>query len=769
MPSRELRILTLTAGALLALLAGCGPGPGVPHGPADVPGYRATPPDLDGIDPTPLRGRRILLDPGHGGRFPGAIGPGGLTEAEVNLGVALYLQGLLQWAGAEVHLTRTADVDLLAPPDTTLADDLAARVALADSLQPDVFLSLHHNSTASGDPRVNETQTYYPLGREGADRDLARAVHRHLVRLLGIAPARILPGGFHVLRHAPVPAVLGEPAMLSNPVMEGRLSLARSLELEAAAYFLGLREYFAAGSPTWVTDLPDTVVADAGGPPLVWVFEPGDPGAPGLDPATIELRIAGERRVPDQAPGGHRIAVPRGELPPRGEITLLARNLRGRATPLRTHVLRPPPEAVRWRWIADGAGSGGTAGGAGGRGLAVPLATSGPPDHLPPSARPATERPRLLPAPPPAGVVAREALPAGARWLALTTGEPWPDGAVPGGRWQSRHAPPEAVGAFWRPRWPAIPVLAQQPLWLQAPGAHPIWRDATGRDPWGRIAPPDSARWRPLVPALVGQRVVLDPRGGGTREQGRGPLGTRGADLNLQVAGRLAHLLRGLGCEVVLTREGELWTPDSERVRRADAHRADLYLALARGPRPEVRHHPGSRLGTPWAAALAGALTPLVGDTLAARPAADHVLRHTACPAAVAVLEAPATLPAEERLTTAAWQDAEARALLRGTVSVLAPQTPWVAADTLLAALGPAALPAASLEAGQLDGQLTWLPAAGRNSPASLASEVQADPGLPAAGARHLLELRSGPRWQLWALSRSGAGRWHSRLLAEQR
>jgi hypothetical protein len=46
---------------------------------------------------------------------------------------------------------------------------------------------------------------------------------------------------------------------------------------------------------------------------------------------------------------------------------------------------------------------------------------------------------------------------------------------------------------------------------------------------------------------------------------------------------------------------------------------------------------------------------------------------------------------------------------------------------------------------------------------------VQADPGLPAAGARHLLELRSGPRWQLWALSRSGAGRWHSRLLAEQR
>ncbi len=194
---RRLRIL-IAALSLLALLGGCGrpaaPPTVVPPAAAPVAGYEGAGTDLSGLDLAPLRGRRILLDPGHGGRFRGALGPNGLSEAEVNLGVALYLRGLLEWAGAEVFLTRSADVDLSTPVDSTLAGDLARRVALADSLRPDVFLSLHHNSNATRDPIMNETQTYYPAGREGADLDLARAIHRHMVRALGISPARIMAG-----------------------------------------------------------------------------------------------------------------------------------------------------------------------------------------------------------------------------------------------------------------------------------------------------------------------------------------------------------------------------------------------------------------------------------------------------------------------------------------------------------------------------------------------------------------------------------------------
>ena len=239
MPSLKPNLPLILILAACLLIAGCA---GPPPQPAEVeiPGYKALQEQFQGRDMSPLRGRRIVLDPGHGGFFKGAVGPGGLTEAEVNLGVALYLRGLLEWSGSQVFMTRTADYDFLTANDSTLTSDLAFRSSFVDSLQPDVFLSLHHNSVTSLDRTVNETQTYYPLNADGASLDLARAIHRHLVLNLEISPAKILPGNFHVLRKATVPAVLGEPAMISHPVIEGRLSLAASHRLEAEAYFLGL-------------------------------------------------------------------------------------------------------------------------------------------------------------------------------------------------------------------------------------------------------------------------------------------------------------------------------------------------------------------------------------------------------------------------------------------------------------------------------------------------------------------------------------------------
>ena len=239
----------------------------------------------------------------------------------MNLGVALYLRGLLEWAGARVHLTRTADYDFLSPADSNLAADLGFRVSLMDSLQPDVFLSIHHNSNAAADPHLNETQTYYPLGDEGASLDLARAIHRHLVLNLEIQPAKILPGNFHVLRNATVPAVLGEPSMLSNPVMAGRLSLAASLELEAQAYFLGLLDYFAAGTPAWSGAAVDTVQWTTPGPPygLTWEFLTQGPG-PGPD----HLRTSSRRQARALHPGTRWPRPDLGLSPGPAPVSLLA-------------------------------------------------------------------------------------------------------------------------------------------------------------------------------------------------------------------------------------------------------------------------------------------------------------------------------------------------------------------------------------------------------------------------------------------------------------
>ncbi len=783
--------MALGALVLLVSLAGCASQQAVPRDPADVPGYLNAPPDLADVDPAPLLGRRILLDPGHGGFFRGAVGDDGLSEAEVNLGVALYLQGLLQWAGAEVFMTRTADVDFLSPADSTLSSDLSHRVAMADSLLPDVFLSIHHNSTAQRDPDINETQTYYPLGRDGADLDLARAVHRQLVRALEIEPAKILPGGFHVLRNAPVPAVLGEPAMISNPVIEGRLSLARSLELEASAYFLGLRDYFATGMPHWVTDLPDTLTPlnmDAR-----WTFDPGAPQAPTLDPASLQVTVDGRPIPYVLLPDGQGFSIENPAQHRGSRLVIRGRNLAGRTAPDRVHGFDqlglgtwstaffaesgPPPR----RGVLTYAHS------------TTSLATFGPVlfSHRDRAAagQPLPTFPgrrgwlliEAAPADLTEHVIARRleqgetfavsdsrpeiyGLPPGVEWIWLDApADIWPDSAIPGGAWRSRMVRDSGLAGFGRTDWPVATRTLDDVFWLEAAGASPLVLE-----PGVAAAAPESLTWIPLLPDLIGKRVALDPRGGGTDDQGLGPLGARGSELNLQVAERLAALLRGAGCEVAMLREAEIFVPDPERVRRADAHGADLYLAIGRGE-PGVRHHHGSTVGTPWAASCAASLAPLVPDTVAVAAAYDYVLRHTACPAIVVDLESPANTAVESRLTDPAWQDAVARALFRGTVAMLQPDAPFLAVTDLLDILGDRAIPRDRLDLVRLDGNLSWLPPSGQVTGAPLPSWSADDPGLPVRGDHHVIELRAGPHWQLWTLDRVPGGQWHGRVLLENR
>src|SRR5688572_7618123 len=213
------------------------------------PGYDGRADLVRGLNTTPLRGRRIVLDPGHGGRFPGSIGVRGLTESEVNLGVALHLWGMLTDAGAEVHLTRTTEADFEIGADSSLRADLQARTERANARRPEVFVSIHHNADPGRRNNVNELQTYYRFDDEVASRELAEAIHRHLKRNLGIEADRVLPGNFYVIRNSTAPAVLGEASYLTNPDVEARLALGAKQRLEAEGYFLGLLDYFARGVP----------------------------------------------------------------------------------------------------------------------------------------------------------------------------------------------------------------------------------------------------------------------------------------------------------------------------------------------------------------------------------------------------------------------------------------------------------------------------------------------------------------------------------------
>ncbi len=795
---RAPRLLILLLSATLAWLSsGCGgPRPAAETAPTPlpIPGYEALQEQLHGRDLTPLRHRRLVLDPGHGGYFRGALGPNGLTEAEVNLGVALNLRGLLEWAGAEVWLTRTADTDFLSPADSSLVSDLAMRVSLSDSLQPDVFLSIHHNSTASLDRTINETQTYYPLDDDGASLDLARSIHRHLVVNLGIQPASILPGNFHVLRNATVPAVLGEPAMISHPVMAERLSLAASQRLEAEAYFLGLLDYFSGGLPTWSGAPTDTV--RWGGPDdprsLSWHFlsdgaAAGEvftsSSAPGPDPARIRLTLDGRPVAYRLSPDALAVTwdLP-ADLAPAGHVLQLqGRNLADRATPLRHTVLLPRAAAtlqVSLRLERDSGRGGLHWWGTGGSPLpsgTLKLVTGqefpvGPEHAAWALVDDLGEQP---------SAVAMTFHAAGSNSLGVPC-EVTVTHLAPGHqlRLLTQNGIPFAPTSGWRGRLgaggstPLVPVSAAQPLWLEGPGVQALIDPQPDDPARSRTVAGRASHWEtmPLLAGLKDKIIVLDPVGGGTVTDGAGPLGLRGADLNLAVAQQAAQLLRGAGAHVHLTRDDETALLTVEKVRLAGRVEADLFLTIGRaaaGSAREVRHHPGSAVGSLWAAAAVRASALLSAadgsraDSCRTTESSAYLLRHTACPALEWRLDPPLTPTQEMRQLQPDWHRAEARAVLLSIAAISGHPAVFehlMHPEVILRQLERVGgLPAATVDWVQLDGNLPWspLPAFAPIAGGSDSVDSQTTPGLPAMLSRHTLEIHAGNQWQVWLLERA--------------
>ncbi len=96
-----------------------------------------------------LKVSRIVIDPGHGGKDPGAIGPHGVKEKTVALAIAKRLAHRLRREGFKVYLTRTRDVFI----------PLEERTAFANRKKADLFISIHAN--AAKDKRLGGVETYF--------------------------------------------------------------------------------------------------------------------------------------------------------------------------------------------------------------------------------------------------------------------------------------------------------------------------------------------------------------------------------------------------------------------------------------------------------------------------------------------------------------------------------------------------------------------------------------------------------------------------------
>ena len=214
-----------------------------------------------------LTAKTIVIDPGHGGKDPGALGSGNLQEKDIVLSISHKLREVLTAKGYTVLMTR----------DTNRFIPLKKRTEFATQHKADLFLSIHANASES--TRANGIETYYldvtstdkasekiaarenvnsgyniqeletlleGLIRESKSEDskrLARHVQDTLVQNTGTVDRGVKHARFVVLIGTKVPAILIETGFVSNPVEGRKLATSAYQHKIAAAIAQGVDKF----------------------------------------------------------------------------------------------------------------------------------------------------------------------------------------------------------------------------------------------------------------------------------------------------------------------------------------------------------------------------------------------------------------------------------------------------------------------------------------------------------------------------------------------
>ena len=188
-----------------------------------------------------LNQRVIVLDPGHGGLDNGAS-IAGVDEDELNLEISFALKEELESRGATVYMTRTDDQDMTRRNyNYSKQDDMYLRALKIDEYQPDLFLSIHLNSSNSS---AWGSQVFYYKKSEDGKR-LADSIHNQMKTLTGTRK-NISSSSFYILRATQSLGVLIECGFLSNANERGQLKSRSYHKKLATAISDGIQDYFQA-------------------------------------------------------------------------------------------------------------------------------------------------------------------------------------------------------------------------------------------------------------------------------------------------------------------------------------------------------------------------------------------------------------------------------------------------------------------------------------------------------------------------------------------
>ncbi len=203
----------------------------------------------------PFRVRRIVIDPGHGGKDPGAVvARPALQEKDIALKTSLYLAEQLRAAGFEVVLVRDRDVFI----------PLLERARIANRHRADLFISVHFNAAANANARGIEVFSLTPAGQPPSGRSgltaVDRAVHpgnaldarnrlaayhiqRALITVSGEVDRGVKTGRFAVLRPLECPGVLVELGFMTHAGTASKLRSDAYLRGLATALARGVIQY----------------------------------------------------------------------------------------------------------------------------------------------------------------------------------------------------------------------------------------------------------------------------------------------------------------------------------------------------------------------------------------------------------------------------------------------------------------------------------------------------------------------------------------------
>ncbi len=180
-----------------------------------------------------VKGRIIIVDPGHGGKDPGASSSGAI-EKQITLKVATRVKEKLEKQGAIVKMTRTGDT----------YPTLTERVSFAQNNYGEMFVSVHINSAGAS---AKGTETYYSVSNnenEKEDLALATAINNQIVKNANMTNRGVKRADYVVIKGLVMPAVLVELGFVTNEEDRNKLTSDKYVDIFAQSIYNGIVEYY---------------------------------------------------------------------------------------------------------------------------------------------------------------------------------------------------------------------------------------------------------------------------------------------------------------------------------------------------------------------------------------------------------------------------------------------------------------------------------------------------------------------------------------------